>query len=62
MATGDPVEAAIIGTAALDAADAIRSRRAADDLCELARHCTRHCDVNEVAALRQRITTMLLRS
>ncbi|MGH3899223.1 MAG: XRE family transcriptional regulator [Pseudonocardiaceae bacterium] len=62
MATGDPVEAAAIGTAALDAAGIIRSRRATDDLRELAWHCTRHSKVDEVDALRQRITTTLLAS
>lgn len=50
IATGDPVEAATIGTAALDAAGTIRSRRAADNLRELARHATRHHNVTEVAA------------
>lgn len=60
MATGDPVEAAAIGTAALDAAGIIRSRRATDDLRELGRHCTRHSEVDEVDALRQRITTAIL--
>jgi hypothetical protein len=60
MATGDPVEAAVIGGAALDAAGAIRSRRAADDLPELARYASRHRNVTEVAALRHRITTVVL--
>ncbi|MGH4012020.1 MAG: hypothetical protein ACRDTH_28325 [Pseudonocardiaceae bacterium] len=62
MAIGDPVEAAAIGTAALDAAGTIRSRRAADDLRELVRHCTRHSKVDEVAALRQRIIITLVRT
>lgn len=60
MATGDPVQAAAIGNAALDAAGAIRSRRAADDLRELARYSSRHTRVEEVAALRRRITTTIL--
>lgn len=60
MVTGDPVKAAVIGTAALEAAGAIRSRRAADDLRELARYATRHPTVTEVAALRHRITTVVL--
>lgn len=62
MVTGDPVEAATIGTAALDTAGTIRSRRAADDLRELARYATHHTKVDEVAALRQRITTATLTS
>jgi hypothetical protein len=37
VATGDPIEAASIGNAALDAAGTIRSRRHADDLRELVR-------------------------
>lgn len=60
MATGDPVEAAVIGAAALDAAGTIRSRRATDDLRELVRYATRHHNVTEVAALRHRITTVVL--
>ncbi|MGH3920590.1 MAG: XRE family transcriptional regulator [Pseudonocardiaceae bacterium] len=62
MVTGDPVEAATIGTAAVDAAGTIRSRRAADYLRDLARHCSRRSEVDEVDALQQRITTTLLRS
>ena len=37
MAIGDPLQAATIGHEALDAASAIRSRRAAEELHELAR-------------------------
>ncbi|MGH3564508.1 MAG: XRE family transcriptional regulator [Pseudonocardia sp.] len=62
MATGDPIEAAALGTAALDTAATIRSRRATDDLRELARHATRHPKIDEVTELRQRITTALLAS
>ena len=62
MATGDPVEAASIGSAALDAAGMIRSRRAADDLRELGRHATRHAQVVEVQALRERIAAAVLAS
>ena len=62
MATGDPVEAATIGTAALDAAGTIRSRRAAEDLRELARYAARHLTVGDVTALRHRITTLVLAS
>ncbi|WP_435581584.1 XRE family transcriptional regulator [Amycolatopsis thermoflava] len=59
MATGDPVEAAAIGQAALDAAGTVRSRRAADDLRELSRYAHRHNGVAEVATLRQRIHTVV---
>ncbi|MFD9701351.1 XRE family transcriptional regulator [Lentzea sp. NPDC059081] len=62
MATGDPREAVAIGTAALDSVGTIRSRRAADDLCELARIGTRHQTVHEVGVLRHRITTLVLAS
>ncbi len=60
MATGDPLEAVTIGTAALEAAGAIRSRRAAEDLRELARHAGRHSTVREAIALRRRITDLVL--
>lgn len=62
MATGDPAEAAVIGQAALDAAGTVRSRRAADDLRELSRYAHRHSRTPEVAALRQRIHTVLAAS
>lgn len=62
MATGDLVEAANIGTAALNNAGAIRSRRAADDLRELNLYAARYSDVGDVLALRQRITTAVLAS
>jgi hypothetical protein len=62
MVTGDPSEAAAIGTAALDAAGTIRSRRAADDLRELARFAARHPKVPEAAALRHRISNLVLAS
>jgi hypothetical protein len=62
MATGDPIQAATIGHEALDAAGAIRSRRVTDDLRELARGTTRHPDIGEVTALRQRITAAVLTS
>jgi hypothetical protein len=58
MVTGDPREAAAHGHRAVDAAGAIRSLRAADDLRELARYATRHTAIKEVAALRRRITTV----
>jgi hypothetical protein len=60
MATGDPIEAATLGTAALDAAGAIRSRRVTDDLRQLARHAARHSGVGEVDELHHRITTAVL--
>jgi hypothetical protein len=59
MATGDPIHAAAIGTAALDAAGTIRSRRVTDDLRELARFATAHQHRDEVAHLRHRITTLV---
>ncbi|MGW7531705.1 XRE family transcriptional regulator [Amycolatopsis sp. NPDC054798] len=62
MATGDPAEAAVIGQAALDAAGTVRSRRAADDLRELSRYAHRHSRTPEVAALRQRIHTVVAAS
>jgi hypothetical protein len=57
MAIGDPVQAAVIGTTAVHEAAALRPPRILDKLRELARHTTRHPKVDEVAALRQRITT-----
>lgn len=62
MATGDPIEAAAIGNAALDSAGTIRSRRAADDLRELARYASRHTRITEAAALQHRITHLVLTS
>ncbi|MGH3696553.1 MAG: XRE family transcriptional regulator, partial [Pseudonocardiaceae bacterium] len=55
MATGDPIQAATIGHTALDAAGTLRSRRAADDLRELARCAAQHQHRDEVAHLRHRI-------
>jgi hypothetical protein len=60
MVTGDPVEAAAIGSAALTAAGALRSRRAVDDLRELARHCGRHRHVDEAVELGRRIRTTVV--
>lgn len=60
MATGDPREAAATGSVALDAAGAIRSNRAVDDLRELARHGQRHRTIPAVEELRHRITTLVL--
>lgn len=55
MATGDPQEAATFGNAALLDAGHIRSRRAADDLRELAGFSERHSGTVEVEELRTRI-------
>jgi hypothetical protein len=60
MATGDPIQAATIGHAALDAAGAIRSRHVTDDLRELARYATTHQHLDDVAHLRHRIVTFLV--
>ncbi len=62
MATGDPLQAATIGHAALDVAGTIRSRRVADNLRELARYATAHQHLDEVTHLRQRIATLLVRT
>ncbi len=58
MVTGDPLQAAAIGHAALDIAGTIRSRRAAEELHELSRYAAAH-QLAEVAHLRQRIGTLL---
>ena len=55
MVTGDPAEATVLGTRALDAAGTLRSRRAADDLRELRRLGQPHEHLTEVAELRHRI-------
>ncbi|PWW58402.1 helix-turn-helix domain-containing protein [Actinokineospora spheciospongiae] len=60
MVTGDPAEAVTIGTAALDSAGTIRSRRVADHLRELASFAVRHRDDPAVADLRHRINTAVL--
>jgi hypothetical protein len=60
MATGDPIQAATIGHAALDAAASIRSHRVADCLRELARYATTHQHLDGVAHLRHRIATLLV--
>ncbi len=59
MATGDPLQAATIGHAALDAAGTIRSRRVTDELRELARYAAEYQHLEEVAHLRQRIATLV---
>jgi transcriptional regulator with XRE-family HTH domain len=62
MATGDPLQAATIGVEALDAAGTLRSRRVADELRELARYAATHQQLDEVAHLRHRINTLLVRT
>ncbi len=62
MATGDPLQAAGFGHEALDAAGAIRSRRSTDALRELARYAAAHQRLDEVAHLRHRINTLLVRT
>ena len=59
MATGDPLQAAIFGHEALDAADTIRSRRVTEVLRELLRCAAPHQHLTEVAHLRHRINTLL---
>ncbi len=59
MATGDPLQAATLGHAALDAAGAIHSRRVTDDLRDLARYAVGHQHLDEVAHLRHRIATVV---
>ena len=59
MVAGDLAEGVATGTHALHAAENIRSRRAADDLRELARHTARHIRHDDVAALRDEIARVL---
>lgn len=59
MATGDPYEAASIGTAALKAAGYLRSRRATEDLRELHRQSGRHKTLPVVSELRNRLGVVL---
>ncbi len=59
MATGDPIQAATIGHAALDAAGPLRSRYVTDALRELARYAAGHQHLDEVAYLRHRIATLV---
>jgi hypothetical protein len=62
MATGDPLQAVTIGHAGLDAAGTLRSRFAAEGLRELAHYAATHQNLDEVAHLRHRIATLLLRT
>ncbi|MBP2325360.1 hypothetical protein JOF56_005745 [Kibdelosporangium banguiense] len=55
MVTGDPCEAAMIGSRAIADAGTVRSRRAVDDMRELRRLAAKHEHVTEVAELRNRI-------
>ncbi|XVS61984.1 helix-turn-helix transcriptional regulator [Actinosynnema sp. CA-299493] len=60
MAVGDPAEAAVLGSLALDWAGTVKSRRAADDLRDLHRFALVHDNVTEVAELRHRIGTAVV--
>jgi hypothetical protein len=62
MTTGDPIQAATIGHEAVDAASTIRSRRVTDRLRELSRYAAAHQHLHEVAHLRHRINTLLVRA
>lgn len=62
MTVGDPQEAAVVGEQALKDARLLRSRRAADDLRDLARRATAHEGVHEVASLRHDIRNVLAAS
>lgn len=59
MALGDPSEAAVIGQRAIDDAGRLRSRRAADDLCELRNFASARAALPDVAALCERITGLV---
>jgi len=60
MVTGDPCEAALIGGQALDAASAVRSRGAADDMRELRRFGEPHRQLTAVAELAHRIGSIVV--
>lgn len=62
MVTGEPLQAAIIGHAALDAAGTVRSRRTAEELRKLAQYVAPHQHIDEVAHLIHRIGTLLRRT
>jgi hypothetical protein len=55
LVTGDPAEAAALGHAALDAADALRSRRVSEEVAELRRLAERHRARRELGDLRERL-------
>lgn len=60
MATGDPAEAATLGSQALDWSGTIRSRRAADDLRDLSQFGRPHERLAQVAELRGRIDAAVI--
>ncbi|MGH3719032.1 MAG: XRE family transcriptional regulator [Pseudonocardiaceae bacterium] len=62
MATGDPLQAAALGVEALDSAGTIRSRRTLNDLRELNHHAAAHQNLEDIAHLRHRINTLLVRT
>jgi hypothetical protein len=62
MVTGDPIQAATMGHAAVDAAGTIRSRQVTEELRELARYAAPHQHLDEVAHLLHRIGTLLRRT
>jgi hypothetical protein len=59
MRTGDPAEAAAIGSRAVTEVGTVRSRRAVDDLRELRAFARPHQKVTEVAELRHAIGTVV---
>jgi hypothetical protein len=59
MVNGDSLEAAAVGTQALDAAGPLRSRRAVDDLRDLRRLAEPHTHLPEITDLRHRIRTVV---
>ena len=62
MATDDPVEAAVVGRAAIADAGSVRSRRLADDLRDLSRFAEPHGTLDDIAILRHDIATAVLAS
>jgi transcriptional regulator with XRE-family HTH domain len=62
MIIGDPLQAAAFGHTAVDAARTIRSRRATEELRELAYYAAPHRHIEEVAHLIHRIGTLLRRT
>ena len=60
LTTGDPLEAAVLGTQALDWAVPLRSSRVLHGLRDLCRLAEPHIHLPEVADLRHRIRTELV--
>ncbi|MFI7121926.1 helix-turn-helix transcriptional regulator [Amycolatopsis sp. NPDC049868] len=58
MTSGDPVEAAAIGTTAVEEAKQISSRRIFEELAQLASVATKHAAHEEVATLRSAIASL----